>query len=113
VDNENYWEAWYKLLKSNVELYKKNKNDEAAKAAYESAQSGLKRLYVQGDIGGQKWKTAFDALRAEIIPDFDPSKLTAPGGNDVAGRAATQPQARDTKGFRPASGPVAADGNGK
>ena len=90
VDNENYWEAWYKLLRSNVELYKKNKADADAVAAYESAKSGLKRLYVQGDVGGQKWKAAFDALRAEIIPEFDPSKLTAP----VAGSgAATQPQA--------------------
>jgi hypothetical protein len=105
VDNENYWEAWYKLLKSNVELYKKNKNDEVAKAGYESAQAGLKRLYVQGDVGGQKWKDEFDALRAEIIPDFDPAKLTAP---------ATQPLARGARADpKPPPGPVAPDGAGK
>jgi hypothetical protein len=75
VDNENYWEAWYKLLRSNVELYKKNKDDPAAQAAFESAKTGLKRLYIPGDVGGQKWKAAFDALRGEIIPDFDPKAL--------------------------------------
>jgi hypothetical protein len=114
VDNENYWEAWYKLLKSNVELFKKNKNDEAAKAAYGSAQAGLKRLYVQGDVGGQKWKDEFDALRAEIIPDFDPARLTAPTTNAVAGAPANQPQARGAKADpKPPPGPVAADGAGK
>jgi hypothetical protein len=115
VDNENYWEAWYKLLRSNVELYKKNKNDESAKAAYESAQAGLKRLYVQGDVGGQKWKAAFDALRTEIIPDFDPTKLTAPATGDVAGAAATRPKAQGpAAASKPAStGAVATDGSDK
>jgi hypothetical protein len=75
VDNENYWEAWYKLLRSNVELYRKNKDDPAAREAFESAKTGLKRLYIQGDVGGQKWKAAFDALRADIIPEFDPKAL--------------------------------------
>lgn len=76
VDNENYWEAWYKLLRSNVELYKANKADGAE--AFESAKAGLKRLYVQGDVGGQKWAPAFEALRAEIIPEFDPRSLVTP-----------------------------------
>jgi hypothetical protein len=108
VDNENYWEAWYKLLKSNAELYKKNQDDPDARAAYESAQSGLKRLYVQGDVGGQKWKAAFDALRKEIIPEFDPSKLVAP----VAGSAtAPATQAQAPEAARPlAAEPAASDG---
>jgi len=100
VDNENYWEAWYKLLKSNVELYKKNKNDPEAQAAFDSAKSALKRLYVQGDAGGEKWKDEFDALRAEIIPDFDPKALASPAKPASPGRPAT-------------TGPVAADGNAK
>lgn len=78
VDNENYWEAWYKLLRSNVELYQANKADAGAAEAFESAKSGLKRLYVQGDVGGQKWSAAFEALRAQIIPEFDPKSLVTP-----------------------------------
>lgn len=78
VDNENYWEAWYKLLRSNVELYKTNKADAAATEAFESAKAGLKRLYVQGDVGGQKWAAAFEALRTQIIPEFDPKALATP-----------------------------------
>ena len=78
VDNENYWEAWYKLLRANVELYKQNKNDPAAMAAYDSARAGLKRLYIQGDVGGAKWKQKFEALRKEIIPEFAPAPATAP-----------------------------------
>jgi hypothetical protein len=85
VDNESYWEAWYKLLKSNVELYKQTKADPAAQAGYENAKAGLKRLYIQGDVGGEKWKKQFEALRLEIIPDFNPATLAAPvaagGGN--------------------------------
>lgn len=75
VDNENYWEAWYKLLRSNVELHKQNKDDPAAQAALENSKAGLKRLYIQGDVGGQKWKAEFERLRTEIIPDFDPKAV--------------------------------------
>lgn len=81
VDNEYYWEAWYKLLRSNVELHKQSKNDPAAQAALENTKAGMKRLYIQGDVGGQKWKAEFERLRTEIIPDFDPKAVkpaTAP-----------------------------------
>lgn len=79
VDNERYWEAWYKLLKSNVELYKKKKDDPEAQAGFEMAKSGLKRLYVQGQAGGEKWRDEFEELRKEIVPDFDPKSLISPG----------------------------------
>ena len=82
VDNENYWEAWYKLLSSNVELFKRNKENVDAKAGFESAKTALKQRYIQGDVGGQKWKEPFERLRQEIIPEFDPKQLTP----------ATQPQ---------------------
>jgi hypothetical protein len=95
VDNENYWEAWYKLLKSNVEVYKLNKDDPAAQAGYENAKTGLKRLYIQGDVGGQKWNDEFEELRKEIIPDFDPKAVT-PSTTQPVTRPATQPQVAGT-----------------
>ena len=91
-DNEPYWEANYKLLRSNVELYKQNKNDPAAAEAYENTKSGLKSLYVRGNVGGQKWKQKFEELRREIIPDFDPKSL-APQS-----RPATEPAPAPTAG---------------
>lgn len=107
VDNENYWEAWYKLLKSNVELHKQNPDDPDALAAFESAKAGLKRLYVQGDVGGQKWKDEFEALRKEIVPDFNPAALAAPvassdGGAGDAGAAT--PQAAGAPAAEPSTG---------
>jgi hypothetical protein len=46
----------------------------------------LKRLYIQGDVGGQKWRAAFDTLRAEIIPEFDP-KAMAPSSQPATSPA--------------------------
>jgi hypothetical protein len=97
VDNENYWEAWYKLLRSNVELFKKNKENADAKAGYENARTALKQRYIQGDVGGQKWRDAFEKLRQELIPEFDPKKLPT-----------TQPQPQP--GPAAPEQPVAADG---
>jgi hypothetical protein len=90
ADNATYWEAWYKLLRSHVELSKQNKEDAALRDGFETAKTGLTRLYVRGDVGGQKWRDEFDALRREIAPDFDPKSLIAPA---TPAAAATQPVA--------------------
>jgi hypothetical protein len=62
VDNDRYWEAVFKLIRSNVKLG----------SNLDQAKSYLKTQYITwGDrVGGKKWKGQFDALRAELIPDF-------------------------------------------
>ncbi|HEY1628959.1 MAG TPA: hypothetical protein VGF52_03815, partial [Tepidisphaeraceae bacterium] len=62
VDNDRYWEAALKLIRSNMKLG----------SNLESAKSYLKTLYITwGDrVGGKKWKSQFEALRTELIPDF-------------------------------------------
>ena len=79
LDNEPYWEATYKLLRSNVELSNQNKNDPGAAEALDNTKAHLKRLYIRGEVGGRKWKQPFEELRKEIIPDFDPKTLAPPG----------------------------------
>jgi hypothetical protein len=107
VDNDPYWEATYKLLRSNVELYKQNKNDPGAVEAYEGTKGYLKRSYVRGNVGGKKWNRQFEALRQEIIPEFDPKSVapaTQPGGGDAPGAPRGEPAKPQ------AAGPVAVDG---
>jgi hypothetical protein len=72
VDNDQYWEAMYKLLKSNAEL---SATDPAAAEALEQTKTHLKRLYIQwGDrVGGVKWKDEFAQLRQELVPEFTES----------------------------------------
>jgi hypothetical protein len=65
MDNENYWEAVLKLIRSNLAL----------NSGVEESKSYLKQQLVRwGDrVGGKKWKAEFDKLRREIIPDYDPT----------------------------------------
>jgi hypothetical protein len=105
ADNDPYWEATYKLLRSNVELYKQNKGDPAAADAYEGTKGYLKRSYVRGNIGGKKWKQQFEALRQEIIPEFDPKSVApatqpgdAPPEGDPAKPVAAEPVAAGSAG---------------
>ena len=91
VDNGPYWEATYKLLRSNTELYKRNEKDPAATEAYENSKAHLKRLYVRGDVGGEKWKDEMEALRKEIVPDFDPKSVASPATAPASGPAAKAP----------------------
>ena len=107
VDNVPYWEATYKLLRSNVELYKQNKNDPAAVEAYEGTKGYLKRSYIRGNVGGKKWKQQFEALRQEIIPEFDPSSVAPPTTQPGEG-APPGPEGERAK--PQAGGPVAVDG---
>lgn len=79
IDNDPYWEATYKLLRSNIELAK---SDIASREALEASRNHLKKLYIRDGrrVGGEKWGEQFEALRKEIIPDFrlDDSVRSAP-----------------------------------
>jgi hypothetical protein len=70
TDNDQYWEANLKLLRCNFNI-----NDPADVAR---SKTYLKTLYIRSgaDIGGKKWHAEFEQLRNEVIPDFDPDKLT-------------------------------------
>ena len=72
LDNDVYWEATYKLYRSNIELAKGT--DDAALAG---TKQGLKGLLIRGGIPA-RWQDKFESLRKQIIPDFDVAKLTAP-----------------------------------
>lgn len=75
TDNDQYWEAVLKFLRSNVALGQN----------LPQCQGYLREQYVRWGprVGGRRWKADFEALRRELIPDFAPA--TAP--------ATTQPQA--------------------
>ncbi|HEY7090923.1 MAG TPA: hypothetical protein VH518_22695, partial [Tepidisphaeraceae bacterium] len=70
TDNDQYWEAILKLIRSNQKLG----------TGIEEAKSYLKQQYITwGDrVGGKKWKSQYDALRAELIPDFQVEAATKP-----------------------------------
>ena len=77
VENDQYWEATLKLMRSNLALAAANPNDATAAAAKTETVSYLKQLYVRWgrDVGGKRWSPEFEKLRAEVIPDFDPNVL--------------------------------------
>jgi hypothetical protein len=65
VDNDAYWEVVLKLIRCNQKLG----------SGIEESKSFLKQQYITwgARVGGRKWKAEFDALRKELIPDFDPT----------------------------------------
>ena len=67
IDNDAYWEAVLKLIRSNLHL----------NADLDSQKTYLKSLYIRwGDhVGGKKWKDEFAKLKSELIPDFTPPNL--------------------------------------
>ena len=76
LDNDAYWEAVYKLIRSDMKLG----------SGVEEARSFLKQQYITwGDrVGGKKWKAQYEQLRRELVPDFDPhaiSTTTAPAAS--------------------------------
>jgi hypothetical protein len=78
VDNDQYWEANFKLLRANFNL---NDPDAVAKSKVY-----LKSLYIRNgaDTGGKKWHPNFEELRGEVIPDFDPNNLAPATTQGVA-----------------------------
>lgn len=67
VDNEVYWEATARLIRSKV-----NASDNT-----DSIKTFLREQYVRwGDrVGGTKWKAEFESLRQELVPEFNPDPL--------------------------------------
>jgi len=82
ISNDVYWEATYKLYRSNYELSKQPSGPNL-----DPTKQGLKNLLVRGGIP-EKWQDSFEELRRQIAPDFDLAALTAP---------ATQPATRNTE----------------
>ena len=73
-DNDQFWEANYKLLRCNFTL--NNPPDVARSITY------LKTLYIRygNEVGGKKWHADFEKLRQEVAPDFNPNKLSSTSG---------------------------------
>ncbi|MBC8105560.1 MAG: hypothetical protein H7Z14_03130 [Anaerolineae bacterium] len=70
VDNDNYWEAVLKLIRSNLAL----------NTGIDESKNYLKQQLIRwGDrAGGKKWKKDFEQLRSEIIPGYDPNAIPPP-----------------------------------
>ena len=66
--NDLYWEATYKLLKSNAEIAKANKD----KTMMDNTVRGLKNILIRGGIP-TRWEDEFESLRKDIAPDFTPA----------------------------------------
>jgi len=66
--NDLYWEATYKLLKSNAEIAKAN-NDKTMMA---NTVRGIKNILIRGGIP-TRWEDEFESLRKDIAPDFTPA----------------------------------------
>jgi hypothetical protein len=91
VDNEPFWEAYYKFLGSKFEIFNADKGNPKAAADYEDAKAAFKRLYIiQNPPGGEKWKDQFEEMRKKYIPDFDPKTLI-PETQPAASQPASQP----------------------
>jgi tetratricopeptide (TPR) repeat protein len=69
-DNDLYWEATYKLLKSSIEL---DKGDPKLLAV---DTKGLKNILIRGGIP-ERWQDEFEGLRSEWAKDFHPAGATA------------------------------------
>ncbi|CAN5390680.1 hypothetical protein BH09PLA1_BH09PLA1_12720 [soil metagenome] len=67
IDNDNYWEAVLKLIRSNLALG----------SGVEESKNYLKQQIVRWAerVGGKKWKKDFEQLRNQIIPGYDPSVI--------------------------------------
>ena len=89
-DNDIFWEAMYKWLRSKAELAKANGPDAAD--LRKSAQDTLKSQFITNGArtGGDKWKDEFEALRKDLLPDWTPG--AAPAGARPAAPA-SQPTA--------------------
>jgi hypothetical protein len=93
TENDQYWEATLKLMKSNLALAAANPSDTKAQAAKTETINYLKQLFIRWGraIGGPKWSPQFEQMRKELVPDFDPDAMatTLPGG--AASEPATNP----------------------
>jgi hypothetical protein len=91
IENDQYWEATLKLMKSNLALAAANAGDAQAQAAKTETVNYLKQLYIRWgrSIGGAKWSPQFEQLRQQLIPDFDPDSLPTAATEPATSPAAT------------------------
>jgi hypothetical protein len=82
VENDQYWEATLKLMRSNVALAAANPSDAAAQAAKTETVNYLKQLYIRygREVGGKKWSPEFEKLRKEIAPEVNPEQFKIDSG---------------------------------
>lgn len=82
-DNDLYWEATFKYLKSMYEVAK------AAGQPTTVAAQSLKNVLVRGGIP-DRWQDDFEGLRKEVAPDFNPNATAEqPATAPAAGAAAS------------------------
>lgn len=73
VDNNQYWDAMYRLLAANVALAPTRAD---GGRLMDDTRLKLKQLYIQwGRPGGTRWAPKFDELRRQILPDWTPPAL--------------------------------------
>ncbi|HZL35749.1 MAG TPA: hypothetical protein VFC78_10605 [Tepidisphaeraceae bacterium] len=87
-DNDLYWEATFKYLKSN---YETAGNDAKAQNAVKQS---LKNLLIRGGIP-ERWQEDYESLRKQLIPDFNPNGPAV--AQPAVHPAATAPTARAMK----------------
>jgi hypothetical protein len=90
VENDKYWEATLKLLRSNVALAGEGQSEVRTQT-----ENYLKQLLVRwGDqVGGKKWGPEFQKLRQQLIPNFDPNAEPTEASTTQPSPATTEPQA--------------------
>jgi tetratricopeptide (TPR) repeat protein len=95
VPNEQYWEAMYKYYNATNQWAKADPTNADAQAELNAVKTLLRRDYVAGpeDVGGVKWREAFEALRKELIPDLDLKSLQRGGGNGTPASRPAEPEA--------------------
>jgi hypothetical protein len=87
VDNNDYWEAVYKLI---VSVQKLADPGDLAKV-----KNYLRRQYVQWGphVGGTKWKQQFQELHDQLIPDLDLNQFGGAASPPAPTQPATAPAA--------------------
>lgn len=76
IDNNQYWDAMYRLLRCNVALANAQAAGYEPGKLMEETKLKLKQLYIQwGTPGGARWGEKFEVLRKEIMPEWEAPKL--------------------------------------
>jgi lipopolysaccharide biosynthesis regulator YciM len=93
IENDQYWEATLRLMRSNLALADANAGDANAQAAKTETLNYLKQLYVRWgrEVGGKKWSPEFEKLRAERIPEFNPDDVAVETTQPTTGVSEAKP----------------------
>jgi hypothetical protein len=93
-DNDAYWEATYKWIKSNLAVAKAKPEDPTSAKILDAQKKMVRELFITNGIartGGQKFTEEFDGLRKELIPDWVPGSIAAPTTAPTTNPAAEPP----------------------